>query len=180
MFAPLSKYDPEITFEEGVEIICKGMAPLGDEYVQPMRKGLVNRRWVDVYPNQGKRRGAYSSGTYGTNPFILMSYSDKLTSVSTLAHELGHSMHSYLTRRNQPPIYSHTRCSWPRWPPTSTRRWCATICSRAIRDPQFPARRDRRGHVQLPPLLLYHAHPGALRAGDTQRVERGEALTAET
>jgi oligoendopeptidase F len=106
VFAPISKYDPEITYDEGVEIICKGMAPLGDEYVKPMRQGLVTDRWVDIYPNQGKRTGAYSSGTYGTNPFIFMSYSDKLTSVSTLAHELGHSMHSYLSRKYQPPIYA--------------------------------------------------------------------------
>lgn len=106
VFAPISKHDPEITYDEGVEIICKGMAPLGDEYVQPMRQGLVTDRWVDIYPNQGKRTGAYSSGTYGTNPFIFMSYSNKLTSVSTLAHELGHSMHSYLSRKYQPPIYA--------------------------------------------------------------------------
>ncbi len=106
VFAPLTEGEVAIPFNEGVEIISKGMAPLGEEYVEPMRRGLLEERWVDVYPNQGKRAGAYSSGFYGTNPFILMSYSDKLTSVSTLAHELGHSLHSYFSRRTQPVLYS--------------------------------------------------------------------------
>jgi oligoendopeptidase F len=106
VFAPLAKSQPEVSFEQSVEMICEGMGPLGDEYVQPLRKGLVEERWVDLYPNQGKRSGAYSSGSFGTHPFILMSYVGNLESMSTLAHELGHSMHSYLSRKTQPFIYS--------------------------------------------------------------------------
>ncbi|HEX8218087.1 MAG TPA: M3 family metallopeptidase, partial [Chloroflexia bacterium] len=93
-------------FEEAVDMICEGMGPLGGDYCDPMRKGLLEQRWVDVYPNVGKRSGAYSGGSYGTNPFILMSYVNDLESMSTLAHELGHSMHSYLTRANQPMVYA--------------------------------------------------------------------------
>lgn len=106
VFAPLAKEEQTLSFEESVEMICKGMSPLGNEYVEPMRRGLLQERWVDVLPNQGKRSGAYSSGTFGTNPFILMSYVGDLESMSTLAHELGHSMHSYFSRQTQPFIYS--------------------------------------------------------------------------
>ncbi|HEX8222037.1 MAG TPA: oligoendopeptidase F [Chloroflexia bacterium] len=106
VFAPLSKAQPRLAFEEAVDMICEGMGPLGGDYCDPMRKGLLEQRWVDVYPNVGKRSGAYSGGSYGTNPFILMSYANDLESMSTLAHELGHSMHSYLTRANQPMVYA--------------------------------------------------------------------------
>ncbi len=106
IFAPLISGEPEVPFEKAVDYICEGMAPLGDSYVDVMRRGLIEQRWVDIYPNQGKRGGAYSSGTYGTHPFILMSYTGGLKSMSTLAHELGHSMHSYLSRATQPFVYS--------------------------------------------------------------------------
>ncbi len=105
VFAPISKEQPKMSYQDSVDTISKGMAPLGEDYVEPMRRGLLQERWVDVYPNQGKRSGAYSSGFYGTNPYILMSYTGDLESTSTLAHELGHSMHSYLTRSAQPLVY---------------------------------------------------------------------------
>jgi oligoendopeptidase F len=79
---------------------------LGEEYTQRIRRGCLEERWVDVYPNQGKHPGAFSYGAQGTHPFISMSYTDEIFSMSTLAHELGHSMHSYLTWKNQPIIYS--------------------------------------------------------------------------
>jgi oligoendopeptidase F len=104
--APLTTGTITVPFEQSVEWISQGMRPLGDEYVATMRDGLLEQRWVDVYPNRGKRSGAYSSGTQGTNPFILMSYNDDMFSMSTLAHELGHSMHSYFTWRKQPPVYA--------------------------------------------------------------------------
>lgn len=106
LWAPLTQETRSVPFEQAVEWICAGMAPLGDAYVAAMRRGLLEERWVDVYPNQGKRSGAYSTGGPGTHPFILMSYVDNLFSLSTLAHELGHSMHSYLTWKTQPPIYA--------------------------------------------------------------------------
>ncbi|HWQ13768.1 MAG TPA: oligoendopeptidase F [Roseiflexaceae bacterium] len=106
IFAPLAQGAPDVPYETAVEWICAGMAPLGEEYVGVMRRGLLEERWVDIEPNQGKRGGAYSSGSYGTRPFILMSYTGGLSSLSTLAHELGHSMHSYLARAHQPFVYS--------------------------------------------------------------------------
>jgi len=96
-----------VPYEQAIEWICEGMAPLGAEYVQIMRRGLQEQRWVDVYPNRGKRAGAFSTGAPGTHPFIMMSYNDDIFSLSTLAHELGHSMHSYYTRRTQPVIYTN-------------------------------------------------------------------------
>ncbi len=104
--APMPKSETPISFAEATDIICAGMAPLGDGYVNPMRQGLEKDRWVDGVPNIGKGSGAFSSGLSGTYPFIMMNFRDDLFSVSTLAHELGHSMHSYLTWQNQPPIYS--------------------------------------------------------------------------
>jgi len=104
--APLSEETPQIPFEKAVEWICEGMKPLGEEYVEILRKGALEERWVDRAKNRGKRQGAFSGGAYDTNPFIMMSYDDTVFSMSTLAHELGHSMHSYYTRRSQPFVYS--------------------------------------------------------------------------
>jgi oligoendopeptidase F len=103
--APLSKNPPVIPYAQAVEWIAEGMGPLGAEYVQTLRRGATTERWVDIYPNQGKRMGAFSSGTPGTHPFILMSYNNDLPGLSTLAHELGHSLHSYLAWETQPFVY---------------------------------------------------------------------------
>ncbi len=103
--APLTGAKPAVSFQQAVEWIAEGMAPLGQDYVDVLRRGCLEQRWVDRALNKGKREGAYSSGSHGTHPFIMMSYQDDLFSLSTLAHELGHSMHSYHTRRTQPFIY---------------------------------------------------------------------------
>ena len=95
----------DYTFEEAVELACKALAPLGKEYTDVLRKGFLEEKWVDVYPNKGKTSGAYSFGSYDSKPFILMNFSGSLRDVFTLVHEGGHSMHSYYTRRNQPYIY---------------------------------------------------------------------------
>jgi oligoendopeptidase F len=96
-----------MSYDEAVETICDALSPLGDDYVTIMRKGLNEDRWVDRYENKGKRSGAYSSGCYDSNPFILMNYTDEnINSVYTLAHEAGHSMHSWFSKKNQPYHYS--------------------------------------------------------------------------
>lgn len=92
--------------EEAKDIVVKALSVLGEEYVSILEEGL-NNRWIDVYPNRGKRTGGYSSGSYDTNPYILLNYQDKYDDMSTLAHELGHSIHSYYTRHNNPYQYGH-------------------------------------------------------------------------
>lgn len=104
--APLTAQSPHIPYEQAVDWICEGMAPLGDAYVASMRQGLSKQRWVDKYPNAGKRTGAFSTGIPGTHPFIFMSYNNDVFGLSTLAHEIGHSMHSHLTWANQPMVYA--------------------------------------------------------------------------
>jgi oligoendopeptidase F len=105
IWAPLGP-PQRVAYDEAVELILEGVAPLGDEYVATSRAGLTSERWVDIYPNRGKTSGAYSGGSHGTKPFILMNFDERLEGASTLAHELGHSMHSWLANRAQPPIYS--------------------------------------------------------------------------
>lgn len=92
-------YDRNFTYEEAQNIILEALKPLGEDYLSIIKKAF-NERWVDVYNNVGKRSGAYSSGFYDTNPFILMNFEGKLDDVSTLAHELGHSAHTYLSCQN--------------------------------------------------------------------------------
>jgi oligoendopeptidase F len=106
LYAPMADGDPpELPYEQAVEYVVDAVAPLGEPYRERMAEGL-DSRWVDVYENRGKQSGAFSAGTYDTQPFILMNYQDDVASMFTLAHELGHSMHSELTNEAQPWQYS--------------------------------------------------------------------------
>jgi len=101
LYTPLVKdVKMEISYEEAKDLILKGLAPLGEEYIGVLKEGFENR-WVDVHENKGKRSGAYSSGAYGTNPYILMNWQNNVNNLFTLAHEFGHSVHSYYTRKTQ-------------------------------------------------------------------------------
>jgi oligoendopeptidase F len=101
----VSKAKLEYSYEEGVKTIGDALAPLGDEYLKPMNKGFASR-WVDVYTTKGKKSGAYSSGTFLTQPYILLNFFGEYDDVSTLGHEMGHSMHSYFSRGTQPYVYA--------------------------------------------------------------------------
>lgn len=106
MYVPLtSKIDIRMPYIEAEDIVIESVSPLGAEYQNIMRKGFKEQRWVDRYENRNKRSGAYSSGCYDSMPYILMNYKGMLRDVFTLAHEAGHSMHSYLSHKNQPYHY---------------------------------------------------------------------------
>ncbi|HEY7126801.1 MAG TPA: oligoendopeptidase F [Ktedonobacterales bacterium] len=105
LYVPMvAEVEYKVTFEQAKATVARALAPLGEDYVADMVRGF-DSRWIDVYENQGKRGGAYSGGTYGTNPFVLLNHQDNLNSMYTLAHEFGHSMHSFYTRRTQPFVY---------------------------------------------------------------------------
>lgn len=98
-------FNKTYSYEDAQEIILKALKPLGDDYVLEVKKGFSNR-WIDVYPKEGKAGGAYSWGCFDTDPYILMNFTNDLHSVFTLAHELGHSMHSFYARNNNEYLYS--------------------------------------------------------------------------
>ncbi|ETP69476.1 oligoendopeptidase F [Planococcus glaciei] len=105
MYTPLVKeVKMEIPYEKATQTMLAGLSALGEEYTGIVEEG-INNRWVDVKENKGKRSGAYSSGAYGTNPYILMNWQDNVDNLFTLAHEFGHSVHSYYTRASQPYVY---------------------------------------------------------------------------
>ncbi|MFC5972238.1 oligoendopeptidase F [Halomarina salina] len=107
LYAPIADGEsPNVSYEEAKEYIVDAVEPLGEEYQSRLAEGL-DSRWVDVYENTGKRSGAYSGGTYDSQPFILMNYQDDIASMFTLAHELGHSLHSDRTSDEQPFVYSN-------------------------------------------------------------------------
>lgn len=106
VWAPLTTKKHKVPFTQAVDWISEGLEPMGSDYVNILRKGCLEQRWVDWSPNAGKRQGAFSTRVPSdTHPFILMSYTDDIGSMSTLAHELGHSMHAYYSSRAQPMIY---------------------------------------------------------------------------
>lgn len=102
----IEEAEANMTYEEACATVVASVAPLGELYQNALKKGLFEERWVDAYENMRKRSGAYSSGCYDSMPYILLNYHGTLKDVLTLAHEAGHSMHSLLSRRKQPYVYS--------------------------------------------------------------------------
>lgn len=178
--APIGELSRTISYREGVDLISEGLQPLGDEYLVPARRGLLEQRWVDVLPNQGKAGMAYSSGSYSTYPFIFMNYNDTLLSVSTLAHELGHSMHSYFTRHTQPPIYG------------SYSIFVAEVASNfnqaLLRAHLLRESNDRDLKIAVIEEAMFNFHRylyvmlmlARFELDSHERIERGEALTADS
>ncbi|MFW6017563.1 MAG: oligoendopeptidase F [Halapricum sp.] len=106
LYVPLTETEsPEISYEQACEYITEAVAPLGEDYQSRLAEGL-DSRWVDVYETRGKQSGAYSGGTYESQPYILLNYQDDVESMYTLAHELGHSLHSEYTSEKQPYVYA--------------------------------------------------------------------------
>ena len=107
LYVPLVKEaDVKIPFEQAKQTVYEALAPLGEEYRKVIKEGFENR-WIDVYENEGKRSGAYSAGVYGVHPYVLLNHNDTLDNMFTLAHEMGHAMHSYLSNKTQPHVDAH-------------------------------------------------------------------------
>ncbi len=178
--APLLGRLPKIPFRKAVDLIAEGMRPLGEEYVAALTRGVLEQRWVDIYPNKGKRAGAFSTGVPGTHPFILMSYNDDLFSLSTLAHELGHSMHKYHTYRAQPFIYSGYG--------TFLAETASNFNQALVRAHLLESQTDRDFQVAVIEEAMSNLHRYFLIMPTLarfeleihERVERGDALTADS
>ena len=109
LYTPIVKdVNVKYNFEEAKELVFKGLEPLGEDYLKALKEGFDNR-WIDVYENEGKRSGAYSWGAYGTHPYVLLNYNGTLDYVFTLAHEMGHALHSYYSDKAQPITYAGYR-----------------------------------------------------------------------
>jgi oligoendopeptidase F len=178
--APMTVNSPKVPFEQAMDWIVQGMKPLGDEYVGVLAKGVRQQRWVDIYPNEGKRAGAYSGGWRGTHPFILMSYTDDVYSMSTLAHELGHSLHSFYTWKTQPQIYSHYS--------TFVAEVASNFNQALVREHLLESNNDRDFQIALIDEAMSNFHryffimPTLARfeLEIHERTERDEPLTAES
>lgn len=182
VFAPLAA-PVKVSWPQACEWLVEGLHPLGDDYAESVRKGVVNDRWVDWRPNIGKRGGAYSAGGYGTRPYILMSYHDDgLQGLSTLAHEVGHSMHTLLSCKHQPFVYSDYSL------------FVAEVASnfnqalvRAHLLNTERARRDKRFQIGIIEEAMYNFHRyffvmpilSQFELWMHTQVEQGESLTAD-
>jgi oligoendopeptidase F len=177
---PLVRKERAIPYSEGKEIVLAGMAPLGDEYLTPLRKGLNEQRWVDVLPNEGKGGGAFSSGAPGTHPFLFISYDDTLENVSTLAHELGHSMHSYLSWKHQAPVYAQYSMFAAETASNFNQALVRAHLLATEKDPDFELEVLAEAMSNFHRYLFIMPTLARFEIECHERVERGEGLTAES
>jgi len=177
--APLTAAKIPVSCEQAVQWVAEGMVPLGREYVSILRQGALEERWIDIYPNKGKRAGAFSYGGPGTHPFIMLNYNDDVNSMSVLAHELGHSLHSYYSWQTQPFVYARYTL------------FAAEVASNfnqaLVRDYLLRTQPDRDFQITVIEEAMYNFHryffimPTLARfeLAIHEQVERGQALNAD-
>lgn len=171
--------DKKIPYPEAVDTILKALAPLGEEYCEIARRGLTVDRWVDIYENEGKRSGAYSFGAYTTKPFILMNYQDNFDSMFTLAHELGHSMHSYFSRRHQPYHYAGYKIFVAEVASTFNEALLTDYLLKGTDDPKLKMYLINHQLESFRTTLYRQTMFAEFEHIAHQRVESGQALTAD-
>jgi oligoendopeptidase F len=176
---PLIRKERKISYDEGMKIVLEGMAPLGEEYIQPLQRGLYEQRWVDVLPNEGKGGGAFSSGAPGTHPFLFISYDDTLENVSTLAHELGHSMHSYLSWKHQPVVYANYSMFAAETASNFNQALVRAHLLATDKDPDFELEVLAEAMSNFHRYLFIMPTLARFEIEMHERLERGEGLTAE-
>lgn len=176
---PLTSQSPVIPYAQAVDLISEGLRPMGEDYVQTVRRGCLEERWIDLSTNQGKYAGAFSFGCPGTYPFIMMSYQDSLKAMSTLAHELGHSMHSYLAWKNQPLVY----CDYSLF----VAEVASNFHQALVRDYLLRTQSDRNFRIALLDEAMSNFHRyyftmpmlARLELAMYEHMQRGESLTAD-
>lgn len=179
LYAPIvENTNKNIPYEEGVEMVIKGLMPLGYEYINLLKEGFESG-WIDVFENEGKSNGAYSWGMYDTNPYVLLNYSNTLSDVSTIAHEMGHSIHSLFSRKSQPYIYSDYTL------------FCAEVASTTnealLTDYLLSTTKDKKMRIYIINQQLEEIRTTVYRQAMFaefekiihERVENGEALTSD-
>jgi oligoendopeptidase F len=177
--APLTKEKPNVSYEEAIDWISEGMKPLGEEYVNVLRRGATAERWVDVFPSQGKRAGAFSTGFPGTHPFIMMNHNDDIYGMSTLAHELGHSLHSYYSWDNQPMIYANYGIFLAEVASNFNQALTRDYLLRTNDDPQFQIAVIEEAMSNFHRYFFIMPTLARFELAIHERVEKGQALTAD-
>ncbi|WP_420840560.1 oligoendopeptidase F [Caldicoprobacter algeriensis] len=179
LYVPLIQgYDRRFTYEEAVDLVLEGLKPLGDEYINLLKEGFSSR-WIDVYENIGKTSGAYSWGAYGVHPYVLLNFQGNLNDVFTIAHEMGHALHTYYSNSAQPYVYSDYRIILAE---------VASTCNEAILiDYLLKNTSDEKEKLYLLNHFLEEFRTTVFRQvmfAEFEKIihemaERGEALTAE-
>ncbi len=180
LYTPLTNQPPlRFAFDDAASLVLESVAPLGAEYGHMLGNGLESR-WIDKYENQGKRSGAYSGGAYTSPPFVLLNYQDSLDSMFTLAHELGHAMHSHFTRTTQPYAYGHYTLFVAEVASTLNE---ALLAEHLLKTSDNPALRFQIVTQQLNDIrttLFRQTLFAEFELEAHRRVEAGQALTADS
>jgi oligoendopeptidase F len=176
---PVAEVALNIPYREATDLMRNAFAPLGDDYAAALQEAFGSR-WIDVYENVGKRSGAYSGGSYGTPAYILLNYQEQLRDVFTLAHELGHSMHSYFTRKHQPFVYGSYTIFVAEVASTLNENLLTDYLLRHRDDEQLRRRLIVQQLDDIRGTIFRQTQFAAFELDMHARVERGESLTAES